>query len=158
MQVKRNFDVIKRMWVNQSMNNDDELIFKDSRGKTYFIDKKDTTGYDKLELGQVVLVWIVKEFVNIGYIRLDIDGLSVLEFIKNIPDLDQVYYERLDKEFANRDVMLANYMHNHDLTYNDYLLIDTDNKLLETAKDIIDSNSSKLDDFKISIIRLHSYL
>lgn len=163
MEARKEFDVIKLMHVVTSTKNKNELIFKDVNGKLYFIDKKKPDGYNSLSPGDILLTWVVKEFETIGYVRVMIDGITVLDFVKNLPQLPLSYYRDIINAKMNDDIKLSNYFYNHDINFNKYLSSEEEFELTESGRalhqryDAYGINSEK-DEFIAELTVLHGYL
>ena len=119
MEAVSSFEVLKIVTVVKSNKNKDELIFKDEKSKVYFIDRKNTNGYENISLGDKVLVWVVKEYKKIGYVRLTIDGVPIPEYLTNMFGFSKEYYFNIHT--VTDDIKLSNYMYNHDIDYNHFL-------------------------------------
>lgn len=167
MNAKKEFEVLKWVTVNLSTNEED-LIFIDTNGKIYFIDRKNKEGYKDLSIGDKVMVWVRKEFEKVGYVSLMVDGITVENFIKKLPELTMTDYT-----WPNRTnvVQLSNYFYNHDSRFNKTLgLVSEPGGIIGPYKNTTDACkriltyydargiNSEIDEFNYELAVLHTYL
>jgi len=116
------YTVIKLAKLLKSTKNENELIFKDESGRIYFMDRKSNHDLVKeLPIGEYHHVWVVKESEKIGYVRTNINGMHIVDYLMSLVGL--TYEDYLEMEEVGRDdvLFLTNYMYNHDIEFNKFL-------------------------------------
>jgi len=117
----KKYPVLRVVTVVESNKNEGELIFKTNEGKLFFIDKKFPEGYERISYGDKLLVWVTKEFESMGYVRVTIDGITIIEHINGLSEkrLDDYKSDSISERCDS--LMLLNYLRYNDIGFTRYL-------------------------------------
>jgi len=108
-------DVIQMMKVIEGREG--ELVFKNINGKIFFIDRRYNSGYDNLEPGDTILVWVRKELDRTGYVSVEADNITI-EQLTTVADKIKAE-DILKAKYDNSDILhLVNHIIDKDSTYN----------------------------------------
>jgi len=117
--VREKFDIIKPVKLF-SIDNDsgkERYVFKGLDGRIYYVDRKDPgVACGRLKLGDVILVWVIKELTTYGFIRVEVNGMFISEYIASFPNLSA---DDLFDEDGKRTELLyiSNYVKFSDISY-----------------------------------------
>jgi len=156
------YDVIKYLTVHDNIK-DDTVIFKDGRGKIYFLDKRYGNGVEEVKSGDRVLVWVLKEMDKVGYVRLEINGLDILSYIKEFSKLTVDDILTISLKTAVNKVRLCNDLYNHDIDFRIKIATSINTILLPFARDIVKfydktGINTELSEFRYESVFALSYL
>jgi len=153
------YNVIKYV---QAIKNtkDDGIIFKDASGKIYFLDKRYNKGIEKINLDDKVLVWVQKEMDKVGYVALEINGLSIKSYIEKFSELTLSDILNMESKVIAK---LSNDLYNHDKDFRMKLSEDNSITLLPFAKEVINfynenGINSKVSEFRYELVIALCYL
>jgi hypothetical protein len=95
-----------------------ELIFRDNKGKIYFLAKIEKDSGVELEFDKRYLVWVIKENNKVGYVRVTVAGRPLRDHIDNFKNYDDDHYITMGNKFIDKDVIrLHNIMYNNDISF-----------------------------------------
>ena len=113
------YSVIKKVVAMPDKKNPDAMIYRDNGMKVYFEDMFFKDGFKDVAAGDILLVMVTKELETSGFCTTSIGDTSLVEYIRNIPELDTEFY--LTGNVHPDLLMMVNRLHDEDVNFRGFL-------------------------------------
>jgi len=147
-------------------NNGMERMLRNEEGKIYFLDQRFRDEQKHIledNDDKEILVWVLKDLEKIGFVRLDVTGVLLQDYVDTLKDLTMMYYRDVKHNSRKDEQYLHNDLYNKDTMFEEYQNMTPLDATTQAAQDL-DAFYDKMGinteiaEYRLSLSIAHSYL